>query len=243
MPCRDITVALGSDRVGYHILYIPACASSGWCVMNREINLECFSCSPDKKVPHEVLHSGKKLVVRCTRCDVTHQAEPPNRAPMVRLKVVVNDHDRSYVRWFEVEVAERLRVRNEIIVENGSIDAVRITAIELSDGTRAPEAVAEAIRAVWAQKIDKVIVKIAVHTGGITRSHKVPFDGEKEFVVGHEEQLGKIARVKVKRGAVLDRAGQSAKAKDVGRLYVEEARRNERTRSARGGARKSAFWR
>jgi len=209
--------------------------------MNREINLECYSCSPDKKVLHEVLHSGKKLVVRCTLCQATHQAEPADRTSMVRLKVVVSDYDQSYVRWFEVGVDERLRVRDEMIVENGSIDAVRITAIELSDGVRATEAVAETIRAVWAQKIDKVVVKIAVHTGGITRSHKVPFDGEKEFVVGHEEQLGKIVRVKVRGGPVLDRAGQSAKAKDVGRVYVKGSRGNERYRSAHPRARKSEF--
>ena len=207
--------------------------------MSQEINLECYSCSPDKKVLHEVLHSGKKLVVRCTLCQATHQAEPADRTSMVRLKVVVSDYDQSYVRWFEVGVDERLRVRDEMIVENGSIDAVRITAIELSDGVRATEAVAETIRAVWAQKIDKVVVKIAVHTGGITRSHKVPFDGEKEFVVGHEEQLGKIVRVKVRGGPVLDRAGQSAKAKDVGRVYVKGSRGNERYRSAHPRARKS----
>ena len=209
--------------------------------MSQEINLECYSCSPDKKVLHEVLHSGKKLVVRCTLCQATHQAEPADRTSMVRLKVVVSDYDQSYVRWFEVGVDERLRVRDEMIVENGSIDAVRITAIELSDGVRATEAVAETIRAVWAQKIDKVVVKVAVHTGGITRSYKVPFDGEKEFVVGHEEQLGKIARVKVRGGPVLDRAGQSAKAKDVGRVYVKGSRGNERYRSAHPRARKSEF--
>jgi uncharacterized Zn finger protein len=209
--------------------------------MSQEIDLECYSCSPDKKVLHEVLHSGKKLVVRCTLCQATHQAEPADRTSMVRLKVVVSDYDQSYVRWFEVGVDERLRVRDEMIVENGSIDAVRITAIELSDGVRATEAVAETIRAVWAQKIDKVVVKIAVHTGGITRSHKVPFDGEKEFVVGHEEQLGKIVRVKVRGGPVLDRAGQSAKAKDVGRVYVKGSRGNERYRSAHPRARKSEF--
>lgn len=210
--------------------------------MSREINLECYSCSPDKKVLHEVLHSGKKLVVRCTMCHVTHQAEPADRTPMVKLKVVVSDYDQSYVRWFEVGVVERLRVQDEMIVENGSIDAVRITAIELSDGVRATEAGAETIRAVWAQKIDKVVVKIAVHTGNITQSYKVPFEGEKEFVVGHEEQHGKIARVKIKRGPVLDHAGQSAKAKDVGRVYVTgPARRSERSRSTHRGPRKSAI--
>ena len=95
---------------------------------------------------------------------------------------------------------------------------------------------------VWAQKIDKVVVKIAVHTGNITRSYKVPFDGEKEFVVGHEEQHGKIARVKVRRGPVLDRAGQSVKAKDVARVYVTgPVRRNERSRSTQRGPRKSAI--
>ena len=196
--------------------------------MSQEINLECYSCSPDKKVLHEVLHVGKKLVVRCTQCHVTRQAEPAVRVSAVKLKVVVSDYDKSYVRWFELGAAERLRLHDEMIVENGSIDAVRISAIELRDGRREPEAAAEMIRVVWAQKIDKVVVKIAVHTGNITRSHKLPFDGEQEFVVGHAEQRGKITRIRVKEGSVLDRAGQSAKAKDVGRVYVERASKRER---------------
>jgi uncharacterized Zn finger protein len=135
------------------------------------------------------------------------------------------------VGWFEVGVRERLYVGDEVIVENSSIDAVRITAIELSDGARTAEAEAESIRALWAQKIDTVVVKIAVHTGRTTRSYKVPFDGEKKFIVGTEERLGKIARIKVKQGPVLDHAGQCAQAKDVGRIYVEGTTRRSADRN------------
>jgi uncharacterized Zn finger protein len=208
--------------------------------MNRETYLECYSCSPDKKVLHEVLRVGKKLVVRCTQCHVTRQAEPSVRASAVKLKVVVSDYDKSYVRWFEVAAAERLHLHDEMIVENGSIDVVRISAIELRDGRREPEAAAETIRVVWAQKIDKVVVKITVHTGNVTRSYKMPFDGEQEFIVGHAEQHGTITRIRIKKGSMLDQAGQSAKAKDVGRVYVEKSKKRERPRGANRGTRKSA---
>lgn len=199
--------------------------------MNRETDVECPSCSPDKKVLHEILHTGKKLVVRCTACHTTQNVEPPRRPAALKLRVIVSHYDQSHVGWFEVGVRERLYVGDEVIVENSSIDAVRITAIELSDGVRTTEAEAESIRALWAQKIDKVVVKIAVHTGKTTRSHKVPFDGEKTFVVGTEERLGKIARIKVKQGPVLDHAGQCAQAKDVGRIYVEGTTRRSADRS------------
>lgn len=200
-------------------------------MMNRETYVECPSCSPDKKVLHEVLHTGKKLVVRCTACHATQHVEPPHRPTALKLRVVVSYHDQSHVGWFELGAREWLHIGDEVIVENSSIDAVRITAIELSDGVRMAEAEAESIRVLWAQKIDKVVVKIAVHTGKTTRSHKVPFDGEKKFVVGTEERLGKIARIKVKRGPVLDQAGQYAQAKDVGRVYVEGTTRRSADRN------------
>lgn len=201
--------------------------------MSREIELECYSCSPDKKVPHEVLHARKKLVVRCTRCGVTRQSESTDRGLTVRLKVVVSAYDQSYVRQFEIGMGERLRVNDEIVVENGSIDAVRITAIELRNGAREVEAEAEKIAALWAQKIDQVVVKVAVHAGNITHSYKVPSDGEHQFVVGQQEQRGTITRIRVKQGAVLDRLGQSAKAKDIVRVYVERAARRPRRLSDR----------
>ncbi|MEI7826533.1 MAG: HVO_0476 family zinc finger protein [Euryarchaeota archaeon] len=199
--------------------------------MNRETDVECPSCSPDKKVLHEVLHTGKKLVVRCAVCHTTQHVEPPRRPAALKLRVVVSYYDQSHVGWFELGVRERLHVGDDVIVENSSIDAVRITAIELSDGVRTAEAEAESIRVLWAQKIDKVVVKIAVHTGKTTRSHKVPFDGEKKFVIGTEERLGKITRIKVKQGPVLDHAGQCVQAKDVGRVYIEGTARRSADRN------------
>jgi uncharacterized Zn finger protein len=112
---------------------------------------------------------------------------------------------------------------DELIVENGSTDVVGITAIELGGGVRKNEAAAESIRALWARKIDKVVVKIAIHMGKTTRSRKVAFDGEVEFVVGSEEYLGKIIGIKLRHGVLLSRPGQSALAKNIQRMYVEGA--------------------
>jgi uncharacterized Zn finger protein len=192
--------------------------------MNRETSAECPSCSPDKKVPHEVLRTARKLVIRCTACHTTQQLERPRRAPNLKLRAIVSDYDQSHIRWLELGALEKLQIGDEVVVENSSIDAVRITAIELADGVRTGEAEAEAIRVLWAQKIDKVIVKIAVHTRKTTKSYKAPFDGDREFVVGTEEWLGKIVRIKIKNGPVLGHKGQCVRAKDVARIYVEGRR-------------------
>jgi uncharacterized Zn finger protein len=140
----------------------------------------------------------------------------------------VSDYDQSHLRWLELGALERLQIGDEVVVDNSSIDAVRITAIELADGVRTAEAEAQAIRVLWAQKIDKVMVKIAVHTRKTTRSYKIPFDGDKEFVVGNEERLGKIVRLKIKNGPVLGHIGQCARAKDIARMYVEGKRDGDR---------------
>ncbi len=194
-------------------------------MMNQETSVECPSCSSDKKVPHEVLRTGKKLVIRCTVCHTTQQVDLPSRATNRKLRVVVSDYDQSYVSWLELGAHERLFIGDEFIVENSSVDAVRITAIERNDGVRTEEAEAESIRTLWAQKIDKVIVKIAVHSGKTTKSFKVAFDGEKMFVVGEKERLGEVARIKIKQGPVLDRVGQSAGAKDIARVYIKDMTR------------------
>ena len=190
-------------------------------MVNRETDFECPSCSSDKKVPHEVLRTAKKLVIRCTVCHTTQQVDLPRRVASLKLKVVVSDYDQSHLSWLELGALERLRIGDEFIVENSSIDAVRIIAIELNDGVRTEEAEAASIRVLWAQKIDKVVVKIAVHSGKTTKSHKVAFDGEKRFVVGDKEQFGEVARIKIKHGPVFDRVGQSASAKDIARVYIK----------------------
>ena len=137
-------------------------------------------------------------------------------------------------------MGERLGVRDEMIVENGSIDAVRITAIELSDGVRATEAGAETIRAVWAQKIDKVVVKIAVHTGNITRSYKVPFDGEKELSLGTKNSTERLRGLRSAGPRLAARAKWQRQTTSES-LVTGPARRNERSRSTQRGPRKSAI--
>jgi len=183
-------------------------------------------------VTHDVLRAGRKFIVRCSACENIGQMEPPRRAASLKVKVIVSDYDLSHLGWFEVGCRERLHLGDELIVENGSAEAVRITAIELNDGVRGAEAVAESIRTLWTQKIDKVVVKIAVHTGRTTRSQQVPCNGEDEFTVGSDQQLGKISGIKLRHGAMLSRPGQSALAKDIQRMYVEGAagRRHGRVR-------------
>jgi uncharacterized Zn finger protein len=135
------------------------------------------------------------------------------------------------VSWLELVALERLYIGDEFIVENSSVDAVRITAIELDGGVRTVEAEAESIRALWAQKIDKVVVKIAVHSGKTTKSHKIAFDGEKRFVVGDKERLGEVARIKIKHGPLFDRVGQSASAKDIARVYIKNTTKRSADRN------------
>jgi uncharacterized Zn finger protein len=211
--------------------------------MNRELDVECRWCSPDKRVTHDVLRAGRKFIVRCMACQNIEQMEPLRRASSFKVKVIVSDYDLSHLAWFEVGCRELLHLGDELIVENGSTDAVRITAIELRDGARKAEAVAESIRTLWAQRIDKVVVKIAVHTGKTTRSLKVPCNGADEFVVGSEQQLGKITGIKLRHGAMLSRRGQSALAKDIQRMYVEGAAVRRYGRVRQSVAFRKSAWR
>ncbi len=197
--------------------------------MDREIDIECPSCSPTDEVPHEVVSNRGKRIVRCTECSATRQIQGDQKTLPITLRVVVSYHERSYVRSFEVNEEEMLQVGDEIVAENGSAEAVRITAIESPNGVRYDHAPASLIKTLWAQKIDQVIVKIAVHRGRSTQSYNVPVGGDREFIVGDEERHGQISRIKIKKGPVLEREGQTAKAKDIKRIYVTAKKRGRRT--------------
>ncbi len=120
-----------------------------------------------------------------------------------------------------------LSVGDEIIVENESAEAVRITAIESPQGVRQIQAPAAFVKTLWTEKIDKVVVKIAVHRGQTTRSYDVPVEGDREFVIGEREQRGEINRIKLRQGPVLERDGQTAQAKDIQRIYVKAKQRGK----------------
>lgn len=192
--------------------------------MDREIEVECPSCSPTSKVLHEVVSNRGKRIIRCSKCSTTRQVERGRNATLVKLRVVVSYHDESYVRSFEVNAGEVVRVGDEIVAENESAEAVRITAIEFPNGLRQSQAPAALIKTLWAQKIDRVVVKIAVHRGRTTRSYDVRVEGDREFVIGDQEQRGEINRIKIKKGPVLEREGQAAQAKDIQRIYVKAKR-------------------
>ncbi len=196
--------------------------------MDREIEVECPSCSPTSKEVHAVLSNRGKLIIRCSKCSTTRQIERDRNASSVKLRVVVSYHDTSHLRSFEVDQGEVLRLGDEIVAENETAEAVRITGIEFPDGSRHAQAPAARIETLWTQKIDRVIVKIAVHRGRTTRSYDVPFEGDREFVIGDQEQHGEINRIKIKKGPILERTGQTAKAKDIQRIYVRAKKRGRR---------------
>ncbi len=186
--------------------------------MDREIEVECPSCSPTSKVLHEIVGNRGKWVVQCSKCCTVRQIQRDRDASLAKLRVVVSYHDRSYLRSFETDGREVLQVGDEIVAENGSAEAVRITAIEAPNGLRYDQAPAALIKTLWTQKIDRVIVKVAVHRGRATQSYDVPVEGETEFVVGDQAQRGEINRIKIKKGPVLERKGQAAQAKDIQRI-------------------------
>ncbi len=197
--------------------------------MDKEIEVECPSCSPFSKVLHKVVSTRGKRVIRCSRCSAVQQVHEEPSARLIKLRAIVSYHDRSYLRSFEAEEREVLRVGDEIIVENDAAEAVRITALESRDGVRYDQAPANLIETLWTQKTDRVIVKIAVHRGRTTQSYNVPVEGDREFVIGDQERHGTITRIKVKKGPVLEREGQAVLAKDIQRVYVTAKQRGRRT--------------
>jgi uncharacterized Zn finger protein len=198
---------------------------------DEEVEIECPTCSKLVGVKHRVIVPGQTLIVKCNICGTVRKVGAQKRTNQVKIKVVMSKYDKSYIRWLDAKPGEFLSVGEELIVENEEANAVRISAIELKDDVRVDSAAVSNIRTLWVKAIDEVVVKIAIHTGTLTRSLKIPCSGDKEFTVGSAENFGRITRIKVNDGLVLKTVGQSAVAHTIKRIYAKSPMKRSQHRN------------
>lgn len=194
------------------------------------IEAACPQCSPEEEVMHTVV---KSHLLKCNNCGFIHRL-PAKKEKKVKLKVIVSRQDVSSMQEIEAGEDEELHVGDEFVVDVGEeVSGVRVQSLELKTGGRAEAAKARDVRAIWARAIDEVIVKIAVQQREKTESVDYKVNGDYEFTVGDIMRIKgrevRVSAIKVRDGGLFRRAGKSAKAKDIRRVYSKVLAGERRT--------------
>ncbi|AEH61731.1 conserved hypothetical protein [Methanosalsum zhilinae DSM 4017] len=198
---------------------------------NDEIETECPVCSPKTPVLHDILKSGQNPMVRCMDCEHIHPVTIEKKSP-VDIRIIVSEGDRSFDLIMPMDPEDVVHVGEELIVDDetsGEAYPVIITSIESGD-RRVQSAIAEKIDALWTRATGEVNVKISIHSGTETIPVTTTVPGDREFIVGEEEQVGGkffvITQIKVRDGKFVSRSGNTVKAKHIKRVFGRKKSRN-----------------
>lgn len=210
--------------------------SGGELAVGDAVAVACPACGDGTPARHEVVKPGVPATVRCRQCEHVHKAriEGP---PTLTLRVIVSMDAESVKTTAEVPKSERLAVGEEFVVDTPEgLLGVRITSLERAD-RRTEAAPATEIETIWTRAVDNVLVNTTIHPADgdreATRSEKLPLPGDESVTVGEDltvaEEILTIEGIRLREDArgyptdQLDRAGDTAPAKDIDRLYAREA--------------------
>jgi uncharacterized Zn finger protein len=201
------------------------------------VAITCPSCSPSLETVHEVLTTGGgQVTLRCTECDHVHK-EPLPDEETVDVSVVVSQDGESFTASVDVPAEETLATGEEFVAETDvAIVTVRITSLELADGTRVESTPAAEVETIWTREVENVSVNVTKHPKGggreETESLTLQVPGDYEFTVGERDELGDLAftveGIHVRDDATgydfdkLDHDGDTVVAKDINRMYVRD---------------------
>ena len=198
---------------------------------NPQIRTTCPACSPQEPRLHHIIRQhGAEVLVRCADCGSVHTVvSKPARTTSVRIIVSRGEDSERYT--IELSPDHEVYVGDELLVDDPAADEVHLAEVASieSGGRRAVAAVAAEIDTIWARAIDEVAVKIAVHDGTRTESDSLCVSGDREFVVGAVERIGRkevrIIRIKTHKSGFRKKRGDVVLAKDIKRIFAEKVRK------------------
>lgn len=126
--------------------------------MPQETRIECPSCSPEEKLPHEILKLGKTPLVLCQKCGLVYVAQNIEIPEKISVKVFVNRIERPFRRWIKLDAGEVLYENDEIVLNpgaGGQANPIVITSLQVGV-KRVPSAKAEELDTIWARPLDEI---------------------------------------------------------------------------------------
>ena len=186
------------------------CENCGRETIHRIVRLDR---TPAGRVPRAL--AG---VARCRVCRWTHSFVSA-AARTVRLELVVSHGAKSERRGFEVDPAAVLKVGEPL---PGEAEALRVHAIDRSDGPRVPTALAREARTVWAVEEGARQLRVAVLAGARSTTERVAARPGLRLEVGDRLGLpsGGVTIVALRaRDRTWRRAGDAFDASEVQVVY------------------------
>lgn len=179
----------------------------------------CDNCKDETE--HELIREDKQLY-RCLECGTVTQLMPEKE---IKVKAIISTGAISRVGSVDFKEFDTIEVGDEIVVETDEGFRVgEITAIELKDGSRTKFAEVKDVATVWLRDVSEVEVKFSLHKGAVTTPYKMLTSGDTEFRIGEKINIDnlifRITRMKLIDGRLLKREGQTAKAKQIRRIYA-----------------------
>ena len=202
-----------------------------------QIAAVCPACSsPDDQV-HEVLKPETQATVRCLTCDHVHKVRI-EASTGIDVAIVVSVGGESYTTSVEVPSDAVIEAGAEFVVDvDDAPVGVRVTALELGDGSRVETAEPESVQTIWSRAVDNVSVPVTIHPAdgrrNGTESESVSLPGDATITVGesvpHVDRSLSVEGFVVRDDAIgYDRRsyrsrGDAAEAKDLKRIYARRA--------------------
>jgi len=179
----------------------------------------CDTCKDETE--HELIRDVKNLY-RCLKCGTVTQYIPERE---VKVKAIISTGAVSRVGSVVLKESDTVEVGDEIVVETPDGFRVgEVTTIELRNGTRTKFAEVKEIATIWLRDVSEVTVKFSLHKGPITTPYKMVTSGDTEFRIGERISIDnlvfRITRMKLLDGRLLKREGQTARAKEIKRIYA-----------------------
>ena len=142
--------------------------------------LDCPTCDLDQG--HEVLRAADSgWTVQCSRCKLIRVLPAPRRERTMPVPVILSEGATSRMETLEVPVEAGVGVNDEYDLEG---HRVRITAVELRDGTRPKRAKGPDVKTLYAVVFDTVRLLYTVNQGDITKSFQEDVSPEEEIHIG-----------------------------------------------------------
>lgn len=126
--------------------------------MTQETRIECPSCSPEEKVPHEILKLGINPLVFCQNCGLVYVPQNLKTPEKISVKVFVNRIERPFRRWIKLDAGEILYENDEIVLSpaaGNQASPIVITSLQVGS-RRVPSAKAEELDTIWARPFDEI---------------------------------------------------------------------------------------
>lgn len=184
-----------------------------------EDQIFCPVCGEEAE--YAVIKSGRENLVRCAICGTAHPIQK-ERERLANVKIIVNRDGISQPYHMNLPAQTELKVGAELLVDDQAKDVVLTQITSLETDRRVENALAIAVKTVWARAIDEVTLKVSVYRNGVTRPLNFHASGDDVFERGEVLDIEgirfQVTKIKLRGEGFADKA----EAKYIVRIWGRE---------------------